>query len=46
MSTTGLNKLSEYLEKECKELPKEKRTHIWSLAHDAVWNAIPYYMGD
>jgi len=41
-----LNKLSEYLEKECKELPKEKRTHIWCLAHDSVCDAIPSYLWD
>jgi hypothetical protein len=46
MSTSELDKLSEYLKNECKELPKGKRTHIWLLAYDAVWKAIPSYMGD
>jgi len=46
MSTSELNKLSKYLEDECKELPKGKQTHIWMLAHEAVYAAIPSYMGD
>lgn len=41
-----LKELSQYLEKECKELPKEKQTHIWMLAHCAVCDAIPSFMGD
>lgn len=46
MSTEKLDELNRYLEKDCLELSKEKRTHIWVLAHDAVYHAIPAYMGD
>jgi hypothetical protein len=45
MSTEKLDKLSRYLEEECREMSEEKRAHIWILAFD-VGEAIPKYMGD
>jgi len=46
MSTDKMDLLSKYLDEECQELPKNKRAHIWCLAHDAVCDAIPAYMWD